>query len=299
MNVDAGSASGSAGQEWWLYETSSDTALDFEQDGTQYIGFRSFDIDQGNVTETSYYYNISTDIRLPSGGYNLSGGDNYSIGLKVMKINSFLAEAGYLSWDYYNYTRYDGNTVWAVQQFQSDSGLDADGVVGINTWRAMGYSDDEFYNLGSYITPLKMYAYGSSREDYIMAMLNTAAEYAYAGTAYSEGTSGVPGTYVDCSGLIYQCLYAAGINPDTNIIDHARVVYEYTSAYLGDDWRLGDAVWDWDVQPGDLIFYGSSSINHIAIYAGGGMIYDSWPGIGVSYRSMYSPGNILKIVRVF
>ena len=105
-----------------------------------------------------------------------------------------------------------------------------------------------------------------------------------------------PGT-VDCSGLIYQCLYSAGINPDTNIIDHARVVYEYTSNYLGNDWQMGVAVSS--AQPGDLVFYGGSSINHVAIYAGNGMIYDSWPGQGVTLRNIYSGGNILKIVRVF
>ena len=60
---------------------------------------------------------------------------------------------------------------------------------------------------------------------------------------------------------------------------------------------MGQSVWS--AQPGDLIFYGSGTINHVAIYAGNGMIYDSWPGLGVTYRSMYSPGNILKIIRVF
>ena len=125
-----------------------------------------------------------------------------------------------------------------------------------------------------------------------------AQEYAAAGTGFADGASGKPGTYVDCSGLIFQCLYAAGINPDVSIIDHARVVYEFTSNYLGNDWQMGVAVSY--AQPGDLIFYGNSgSINHVAIYAGNGMIYDSWPGIGVSYRSMYSGGTILKIVRVF
>lgn len=296
-NVAASASDGSKGQVWYFTETESGTALDFRVDGTQYLGIRTFSINQGNVTETSGYYHIQTDIKLASGGYYLSGGDNYSIGLKVMYVNSYLAEAGYLGWDYYGYNRYDGNTVWAVRQFQSDHGLEVDGVTGLQDWLAMGYSEYDWYNLGSYVTGLKVYAYGSSRETYINAMLNTAYEYAAAGTGFADGASGEPGTYVDCSGLIFQCLYAAGINPDLSIIDHARVVYEYTSRYLGNDWQMGTAVSN--AQPGDLIFYGNSSINHVAIYAGNGMIYDSWPGIGVSYRSMYSGGNILKIVRVF
>lgn len=137
----------------------------------------------------------------------------------------------------------------------------------------------------------------------INAMLQTAGEYASAGTKYKVGCSGTPGTYVDCSGLIYQCLYAAGINPASNIVDHALAIYEYTSANLAADNRLGIEVASYDLQPGDLVFYaknGKSSVCHIAIYAGNGCIYDSWPGIGVSYRSLNISGyHTVKIRRAF
>ena len=113
----------------------------------------------------------------------------------------------------------------------------------------------------------------------------------------NEPSTMVPGTYVSDGGLILQCLYAAGICPDVNSIDHARSVYENIAGYLGNDDRLGVAA---DTpEPGDLVFYGGASISHAAIYAGDGMIYDSSPGLGVTYRSYYSGGNILKIVRVF
>ena len=106
-----------------------------------------------------------------------------------------------------------------------------------------------------------------------------------------------------CSGLIYQCLYAAGINPASNIVDHALAIYEYTSANLAADNRLGIEVASYDLQPGDLVFYaknGKSSVCHIAIYAGNGCIYDSWPGIGVSYRSLNISGyHTVKIRRAF
>ncbi len=296
-SAKAASASGSTNQVWKMQEVNPGTALDFTRDGTQTLGIRTFQISQGNVTETSGYYNIQTDIDIPSGDYYLSGGGNYSIGLKVMKVNTALVNAGYLDSSYYNYNRYDGNTTWAVTRFQQDHGLYVDGVVGSQTWQALGLSMNDYNNLGAYVTNLKVPAYGSSRDTYVNAMLSTAQDYAYSGTGYSDGASGVPGSYVDCSGLIFQCLYAAGINPDVNIIDHARVVYEYTSNNLGNDWRMGEAVGS--AQPGDLVFYGGSSINHVAIYAGNGMIYDSWPGQGVTQRNIYSGGNILKIVRVF
>ena len=108
--------------------------------------------------------------------------------------------------------------------------------------------------------------------------------------------------FVDCSGLIYQCLYAAGINPASNIVDHALAIYEYTSANLAADNRLGIEVASYDLQPGDLVFYaknGKSSVCHIAIYAGNGCIYDSWPGIGVSYRSLNISGYHLSLIHIY
>ena len=294
-NVCAYPEDGSVAQQWALERANSRTALDFTEDGVQSVGIRSFDIYHGNVAETTGYYNIHTSIYIPEYGYNLSAG---SIGLKVMDVNRYLANAGFLDWDYYNYNRFDHATEEAVIEFQQAMDLYADGTVGVETWMAMGYDEQDFYDTGRYTAPVRVYAYGSSRDVYISAMLETAAVYEAAGTGYADGAAGAPGTYVDCSGLIYQCLYSAGINPDINIIDHAMAEFEYASYYLGNDWQLGELVDE--PEPGDLIFYGDDSIDHVALYAGDGMIYDSSVGRGVAYRGMYEPGeDILKIVRVF
>ena len=284
--------------ETWIFkEAESGTALDFSSNGTQDLGIRTFSIDDGNVEEISSYYEIRGSVELPDGGYTLSGGSNCSIGLKVMYVNSYLVGAGYLDSSYYYHTRYDDQTVAAVLQFQRDMGLYASGETDLTTWLAMGYSISDWNDLGAYVTKVKVPAYGSDRDEYIRAMLDTAKEYENAGTGYAEGASGKPGTYVSDGGLILQCLYAAGICPDVNSIDHARSVYENIAGYLGNDDRLGVAA---DTpEPGDLVFYGGASISHAAIYAGDGMIYDSSPGLGVTYRSYYSGGNILKIARVF
>jgi cell wall-associated NlpC family hydrolase len=133
-------------------------------------------------------------------------------------------------------------------------------------------------------------------------MLRVAKEYADAGTEYRIGCSGVPGTYADCSGLIYQCLYAIGINPDLNIVDHALAEYEYCSYYMAKDAKLGAAVDKKDIKAGDLVFYcnaGGGSVCHIAIYAGDNKIYDAWPGIGVTKRSINISGySVCKVMRV-
>lgn len=272
---------------WWYIRNG---ILDFTITGNYVDGIRTYNVSNGRVIGCNFYL-PQTSIILPDGGYNLS---TANIGLKVIKVNQ--AVCGNSS------ERYTSSTASAVKTFQRTHGLGVTGIVDITTWKAMGYSEYDWYNLGTYRTPIKVFN-GATREYRINAMLQTAAEYASAGTKYKVGCSGTPGTYVDCSGLIYQCLYAAGINPASNIVDHALAIYEYTSANLAADNRLGIEVASYDLQPGDLVFYaknGKNSVCHIAIYAGNGCIYDSWPGIGVSYRSLNISGyHTVKIRRAF
>ena len=210
-----------------------------------------------------------------------------NIGLKVIYVNRKMLGTSQAS--------YTDRTYYAVKNFQKKYGLKATGNVNLKTWEAMGYSKKSWESLGVYVTPVKIDG-ASRKSDYINAMLNTAAEYARAGTRYRIGCSGRPGTYADCSGLIYQCLYAAGINPDTNIVDHALAEYEYTSKWLAKDRKLGRTVSFSKKKKGDLIFYGNP-VYHVAMYAGGGYVYDSTPILGVSKRKMNRPAS--KVIRVF
>ncbi len=230
------------------------------------------------------YYQIQSEIVLPDGGYSLS---RKNIGLKVIKVNKKLNHS--------TSARYTATTANAVRRFQRSHGLKATGNVNKKTWLAMGFSESSWYDLGTYCTPIKVNG-ASKKQAYINAMLNTAKEYARAGTQYRVGCSGKPGTYVDCSGLIFQCLYSVGINPKKNIVDHALAVYEYTSRYLAADSKLGRRVSVRNKKKGDLLFYGSP-VYHVAIYAGNGYIYDSWPGIGVTKRRFNRA--VSKVIRVF
>ena len=272
---------------WWYI---CNGKVQFNSSGTYSEGARIYYISNGRVTSSNYYL-PQTVINLPSGGYNLS---TANIGLKVIKVNQAVLRN--------NSERYTRETANAVSRFQTMHGLYPSGTVDLATWRAMGYSEYDWYNLGTYRTPIKV-VNGAKRDARVNAMLTTAAEYANAGTAYKVGCSGTPGSYVDCSGLIYQCLYAAGINPASNIVDHALAIHEYTSANLAADQWLGLSVASYNLQRGDLIFYakdGRNSVCHVAIYAGNGWIYDSWPGKGVTYRTMNIHGyHAVKYTRVF
>lgn len=240
-----------------------------------------------SFAEESNYYTLQEEIVLPDGGYNIN--TDY-IGIKVIKTNLALLDS--------SSARYTATTEKAVRQFQMDNGLTVSGEVDLDTWLAMGYTEEDWYGLGTYTHPILTTKY-SSREDIVNAMLIAAKEHADEGTIYRVGASGYAGTYVDCSGLIFQCLYAAGINPEKNIVDHALQIYEYTSRNLEADDRLGDYVELSELQPGDLIFYHNKGVVcHVGIYAENGKMYDSWPNIGVTYRNYTQGGKVLSVRRV-
>lgn len=267
------------------------TAADYLTTGYKERYCRHCAIGEGQIYRWEGYYPLLDSITLPSGGYELS---TKNIGIKVIYVNRALLGTTSAS--------YTSATANAVKQFQRKYGLAVTGRVDLSTWLTMGYSEYDWYNLGTYITPKTVDKY-NTRQDHINTMINVAWDYAYYGTEYRIGASGPPGTYADCSGLIYQCLYAVGICPDTNIVDHALAEYEYTSRWLAADPKLGPDVPTNSLEPGDLVFYavnGRSRVVHVALYAGDGMIYDAWPDIGTTYRSIDIPGYyVIKAKRVF
>lgn len=241
-----------------------------------------------NAEEKEYpYYKLNDTIELPDGGYNLNT-DN--IGIKTIYVNKAMYNT--------DSARYGSDTASAVKKFQTDNGLPVTGEVDLATWLKMGYTEEDWYGLGTYTYPVLTTKY-SSRDEIVNAMLIAAKDNADQGTIYRVGCSGPAGTYTDCSGLVFQCLYAAGINPEKNIVDHALAVYEYTSRNLEADEKLGVRVTKDELQPGDLVFYQYKGVVcHVGILAGNGKMYDSWPQIGVTYRDYTKGGNILCFKRV-
>lgn len=249
--------------------------------------------------EGSDYYELQEEIVLPDGGYSI---DTDYIGLKTVYVNIALRES--------SAARYTGETVAAVKAFQEKVGLPVTGVVDKDTWCAIGdnvevnyyswpeipFNEETWYSIGTYVTPLKTTRY-SKRADIVNAIVTTAAEYE--GTPYRVGCSGFPGTAADCSGLVFQCLYAAGINPEKNIVDHALAIYEYTSRNLCADPKLGDYITTDEIQAGDLIYYHSNGIVcHVGVCVSSSKMYDAWPNIGTTYRNWSAGGRVFKVQRV-
>lgn len=214
------------------------------------------------------YYQIKDSILLSGGGYNLDIGYE---GLKVAWVKKALGMGDSVGLYGALYT----NTVASrVKTFQRQAGLPQTGVVDIFTWKAMGYSEEDWFNLGAYVSPVRVNS-KSTRSDHIEAMI--ARAYDYLGTSYIIGASGAPGTGVDCSGLAMQALYAAGIDMSPiNPVRHSRPGYEYESANMWASPKFKHVSLA-ERQRGDLIFYQNSrgTVIHVAIYLGNDQVIES------------------------
>lgn len=216
------------------------------------------------------YYQIKDEINIGDSGYNLSYGYE---GLKVAKVIQRLGAGSYIGM---GGAHYGPRTQFAVRQFQARSGLPVNGVVDLRTWKAMGLSEYDWYHLGAYVSPLRVNRQ-SSRSDHIEAMISRA--YDYLGDPYVIGASGAPGLGLDCSGLVMQALYAAGLDMSPiNPIRHALPGYEYESRNMWASPQLMKVPYS-ARQRGDLIFYhdGRGTVIHVAIYLGNNQVIESWP----------------------
>lgn len=176
--------------------------------------------------------------------------------------------------------------------------MKATGVVDYKTWKKMGFSDNDWYYKGAYVSPLKLNL-DSTRSQHIEAFIANA--YRYKGTEYIVGAAGKPKTGIDCSGLVMQSMYATGVNPKpVSVIRHSQPGYEYESRNLWKDSRSKRVAYN-KKRRGDLVFYhnGKGTVIHVAIYLGKDKIIEANPshvkitGIKSSYK------HIKGIKRVF
>ena len=242
----------------------------------------------------SQYYQIQeSSIQLSGGGYNLNIGYE---GIKTAWVIRALKLGNAVGMGGAEYTRRVFN---AVKSFQSRHGLEATGITDLATWKALGYSEADWYSLGAYASPIRTSIY-SSRSDCVEAMINRA--YDYLGDDYMIGASGAPGLGIDCSGLVMQALYAAGIDMSPiNPVRHASPGYEYESANIWTSSQLKHVSYG-ERQRGDIIIYCNSAgvVIHSAIYLGNNRVIEAWPNkVVVSSMINNQHPRVLGVVRPF
>ena len=242
----------------------------------------------------SQYYQIQeSSIQLSGGGYNLNIGYE---GIKTAWVIRALNLGNAVGMGGAEYTRRVFN---AVKSFQSRHGLEATGITDLATWRALGYSESDWYSLGAYASPIRTSIY-SSRSDCIEAMIGRA--YDYMGDDYMIGASGAPGLGIDCSCLVMQALYAAGIDMSPiNPVRHASPGYEYESANIWTSSQLKHVSYS-ERQRGDIIIYCNSAgvVIHSAIYLGNNRVIEAWPNkVVVSSMINNQHPRVLGVVRPF
>ncbi|HIY93914.1 C40 family peptidase [Companilactobacillus sp. HBUAS56275] len=228
----------------------------------------------------------------PSGGsvgYDLYNGVE---GVKVWLVRRYF---GYSN----AHTIYDGSVASSVRSLQARKGLPVTGVVNLATWKAMGYSEADWYGIDSYVAPLQTNI-TSTRSQHIEAMINQA--YKYLGKTWISGAASMPAYGVDCSGLVTQALYASGVDsaPISNI-QHAQPGHEWNSRDYWADARIPHINFN-NRQRGDLIFFTDPStgiIWHVGILLNRDTMIESWP-YAVQVHSIYgNRGNIAGVKRVF
>lgn len=157
------------------------------------------------------YLKIKDVIPVRKSGYSLKTGMS---GMKVYKVQKKLK-------CYYGRAKYTSSTKAAVKRFQKKNKLKATGRVDKATWLKMGFSENNWYYMDSYVTP-KRVSLASSKKAHVNAMVATAKKYV--GTKYVWCAAARPKQGVDCAGLVIQCMYSAGIDP----LPQGSHVYAYS-----------------------------------------------------------------------
>lgn len=168
----------------------------------------------------------------------------------------------------------DSGTMSSVRAFQRRAGLPVTGSVDQRTWNAMrtGYS----WTVDQYqASPIAITA---TKQQRINAMINYAM--AQRGSSYTWGGAGTYNLGFDCSGLVLQALYAAGMDPQPiNVLKHSYPTYRSSQElYKYSGFKHVPIS---QRQRGDLIFYKNSrgTIVHVSIYLGNDqVIHTDWMG---------------------
>ncbi|MGQ4534337.1 S-layer homology domain-containing protein [Dermabacteraceae bacterium P13115] len=166
---------------------------------------------------------------------------------------------------------YDYETQQAVKAVQRRHKLPVNGIVDAATWRHI--APEYPFDMDAWQTPIRVPEH-ASRQQRIDEMIRFVRSVY--GSPYTWGGAGWRDSSVagyDCSGLLLQAMYSAGLDPQpVNVVAHAEPSYRSSQMFYADKRLLSVPLAQ--KKRGDLIFYGNSrgTVTHVAIYLGDGKI---------------------------
>ena len=189
--------------------------------------------------------------------FSVAGAEAFQIGdqgSEVAEIQGQLASIGY---DVYADGDFGPATAEAVKSFQSSQGLEADGLIGPATYRAL---------MGREIPQV-------TRGSNAIARRIVSSSMAYIGVPYVFGGTS-PGGF-DCSGYVRYVFAQAGI---------------YLPRTADAQYEMGTPISTGELRPGDLVFFSTYDYgaSHVGIYLGDGNFINASSSRGVAIDSLYS-----------
>jgi len=191
---------------------------------------------------------------------------------------------------------YDADTQRRVVALQRSKGLAPDGVVGSKTWPH--FNTGRAFNIDAFqVQPqLPLSASAEQRREKMI-------EFALAqrGSRYCWGGAGPYELGYDCSGLVLQALYAAGLDPQPiSVVKHAEPSYR-TSRELYASSKM-ETIPASQRRRGDLIFFmdRSNTVVHVAIDLGDGTMMESYNDVAgtrnvvASYGASHMAPNVKR-----
>ena len=176
--------------------------------------------------------------------------------------------------------------VAAIKEYQADHDLEVTGTVGRETWTSM--FPDTPWDLDRWRTTpvLPLDATPEARIEQMVTFIRGEI-----GAPYLWGGAGPKQYGYDCSGLMLQAMYSAGVDPaPINVVDHQRP--DYPTAKKLYNYEGFKHVPASKAKRGDLVFFGpagdSRSITHVAMFLGNGYVLESITSLGVSQDHYYT-----------
>lgn len=179
----------------------------------------------------------------------------------------------------------DSDTMDAVSKWQKNNGLDGTGEVGPKTWAKM--FPDVPWSIDHFRTPVALPTTATAN-----ARIEAMIDYmrGEVGAKYVWGSAGPKKYGYDCSGLMLQAMYHAGIDPKPiNVVDHQGP--DYPTAQKLYDYAGFEHVPVADAKRGDMVFYGpkgSDRVTHVAMFLDNGFVLEAITSLGVSEDHYYT-----------